>query len=1127
MKNIKLYNASAGSGKTHTVSHAIISRIQAGLDPARIIATTFTNKAADELKERIRKDLIKKEMYDAAIRINSAQIGTVNSIGGRLLEKYAVFAGLPPKLSVIDEDTASNAIRQIIARHISEDFIKVAERMDQVEDDKYVKDIYKIALAIRANDMGKEQIAASCENSLAEAIQVYGNVVQSNSWEPKMEMLIEKLKPFVERAEADPDILVIKGKRRKQGYNALEAVVNQWNELYRHYNSNQNISWLKKFNILDVSKLPEGYRDEFYAIHAAYYPLFTCVEFQQDLTVYYQSVFAIAEKTQLEFSDWKAERGYIDFTDQEQKLYRLLKNNREVKVDFSKSFDLLLVDEFQDTSPLQLALFVEINACVKETIWVGDPKQSIYGFRGADFQLMEAVIKEVDKNENDNTTEELDTSWRSRKDLVHLSNALFKEPFIKKHSMLENRICLKVSEPRASTPEKMGTAFRLWNVKLEEKANLKKDFYPNIAKKVKKLIDENNLVLVKGKEKQQDTRQMRGGDIALLFDKNDQCSCMADALVQLGLKVCSRSTGLFQQAEIILLLAALKLSANKNDSLARAEILLLEKFKGSQEEMILSRLNYLNSNHENQDSWEADGSGMVKSIHAKASILRGLSLKDRTIWISGIIGIQRHIHSWSNPGQRSANIEQLLAFITQYEDSCTILGKIADIYGFMIYADELTENEKDSLGVFSDKDTVTVSTIHAAKGLEWPLVVVNDLTWQHSYGKHFYGVYIKGAEHFEAKNPLAGRQVRYYMKPASGNSKIWAEIKTEELKANWGSDKKKTAEGEDGEDDSRVGIEKKFKDYLSICDKESLEELRKFYVAYTRARDYLILTYSSSFGQNKFLKITEDISKGNSYPSLSGAWVNGLNDGVNQTNLIDGFLEEKQGVKVESEVISGDNNEAQKGDHQNPFYFTNFVSDKRQMPLHVYPSEKEKQDSGITAKLIHTFDCKILVYLKLERDKSTDLGNCIHYFLAAAAVNPSEEWERIARHLISNSNMENHLKAEDFVKYASDYISWLDLKSTDYYYSELPVKFRNEEQQIVSGSLDVYLERNAESWILDHKTFNPGEQISEEVLGSLVVKRFSSQMMANKQIMEAAGKTAVKTFIHLPMHGKVFELIME
>src|SRR3546814_2047872 len=63
----------------------------------------------------------------------------------------------------------------------------------------------------------------------------------------------------------------------------------------------------------------------------------------------------------------------------------------------SDLLDLLLVDEFQDTSPIQLALFMKLTALAAETFWVGDIKQSIYGFRGSDSQLMESVISALPK----------------------------------------------------------------------------------------------------------------------------------------------------------------------------------------------------------------------------------------------------------------------------------------------------------------------------------------------------------------------------------------------------------------------------------------------------------------------------------------------------------------------------------------------------------------------------------------------------------------------------------------------------------------------------------------------------------------------------------------------------------
>src|SRR3546814_132842 len=93
----------------------------------------------------------------------------------------------------------------------------------------------------------------------------------------------------------------------------------------------------------------------------------------------------------------------------------------------SDLLDLLLVDEFQDTSPIQLALFMKLTALAAETFWVGDIKQSIYGFRGSDSQLMESVISALPKLGG--TTEVLDQSWRSRPALVELVNEIFVNVF--------------------------------------------------------------------------------------------------------------------------------------------------------------------------------------------------------------------------------------------------------------------------------------------------------------------------------------------------------------------------------------------------------------------------------------------------------------------------------------------------------------------------------------------------------------------------------------------------------------------------------------------------------------------------------------------------------------------------
>ncbi|MBK7660129.1 MAG: UvrD-helicase domain-containing protein [Betaproteobacteria bacterium] len=114
----------------------------------------------------------------------------------------------------------------------------------------------------------------------------------------------------------------------------------------------------------------------------------------------------------------KKEIGGIDFVDQEQQLLQVLVLP-SVKEVIEEELDLLMVDEFQDTSPIQLALFTRLRPSAPAMwVWVGDVKQAIYGFRGSDSEPMSAVIDPLPKAGV--VPEVLSRSWRSRPSLVHL-----------------------------------------------------------------------------------------------------------------------------------------------------------------------------------------------------------------------------------------------------------------------------------------------------------------------------------------------------------------------------------------------------------------------------------------------------------------------------------------------------------------------------------------------------------------------------------------------------------------------------------------------------------------------------------------------------------------------------------
>jgi ATP-dependent helicase/nuclease subunit A len=145
-----------------------------------------------------------------------------------------------------------------------------------------------------------------------------------------------------------------------------------------------------------------------------------------DLQAYLESLFSLASAALAVYAQLKIERGAVDFIDQERLLLDALADPALAQT-LSSELELLLVDEFQDTSPIQLALFLKLADCARQVVWVGDVKQAIYGFRGGDAALMRAVLANLPALGG--SQQILTQSWRARPPLVHLVNQLFAKVF--------------------------------------------------------------------------------------------------------------------------------------------------------------------------------------------------------------------------------------------------------------------------------------------------------------------------------------------------------------------------------------------------------------------------------------------------------------------------------------------------------------------------------------------------------------------------------------------------------------------------------------------------------------------------------------------------------------------------
>ncbi|MDZ7801903.1 MAG: UvrD-helicase domain-containing protein [Trueperaceae bacterium] len=171
--------ASAGTGKTHTLVERIRAAIlHEGVRPGAVLATTFTNRAADELAGRIRTRLIEAGHPELATQMLTARIGTVNAVAGALVAEFALELGRSPSSEVLAEDrvgpTFAEATGPLMYRH-AETLAPLAERFE-IPNQAYASfaggtpgwrdQVHDIVDTARANGIGPDELPASAEHSV-------------------------------------------------------------------------------------------------------------------------------------------------------------------------------------------------------------------------------------------------------------------------------------------------------------------------------------------------------------------------------------------------------------------------------------------------------------------------------------------------------------------------------------------------------------------------------------------------------------------------------------------------------------------------------------------------------------------------------------------------------------------------------------------------------------------------------------------------------------------------------------------------------------------------------------------------------------------------------------------------
>jgi ATP-dependent helicase/nuclease subunit A len=498
MKNIELMNASAGSGKTFNLTAKVVDAMRSGIPPESVMATTFTNRAAAELKERIRLQLLKSNQPEEANRINDGFIGTVNSICGRLLKEYAIEAGLSPAVQIMPDEDSANIFNISIDRVIEKYATQMEPAAQRLEltgggngyggGNDWRDAVRKIVDFARSNQMTPEQLSGFAQDSWSSLETVLGKTVALD--------LDTELKEAMEAALGQLSSLVMQTKASREAYELLQNCHTRFQTEKQPWSD-----WCR------LAKLKPGKAEQpiFDPVIAIADKVLKNPRLHADIKQVIIGSFDCAIEALVDYDLYKREHGMMDFIDQEAKVLDIAVNNQAFRDSMNDRIQMLMVDEFQDTSPIQLALFLALNQLAGSSVWVGDPKQAIYGFRGTDPQLMEEVVARINKSKV------LSDSWRSKENLIAFTNALFSETFYK---MGADKVCLNVPKEREKKAE--GGVLETWHLA----GSNKEDASRAVANAIRDLLARHD--------------ELKAGDIGVLCRTNDNCGKIAAQLGKTG-----------------------------------------------------------------------------------------------------------------------------------------------------------------------------------------------------------------------------------------------------------------------------------------------------------------------------------------------------------------------------------------------------------------------------------------------------------------------------------------------------------------------------------------------------------------------------------------------------------------
>ncbi len=431
-----MVSAGAGSGKTFTLTQRIAYALELRGDNApfvesidEVLAITFTKKAAAELKSRIKHRLTDMGLTDEALKVDDAWISTIHGMCSRILREHALEIGIDPAFEVISETDS--------ARYRAEAFDKVIKEYEESDDKTMIA--FLRALSIQSTPARRASIEDYIGAILArvEALpQGFDALEIAETSQPPhalLKTMIEQGEEFFALLESLPKLTKTDERYRSEMAVALA-------EAQEYITTHASVSFDdESFDrdafakvIFAFPKTSRRYRprqietDFFESYRETYADVATEVSAgcaAQDLKL----LIMLARDVNNAYQASKGKQ-CLDNTDLLRKTYEALRSYPLIAQQYQNRFSLIMVDEFQDTDELQVALIDLLAQPGRQNVCtVGDAQQSIYRFRGADVNVFYAYREELAQTNPCSCFVNLPDNFRSHADILSFVDTVFSQ----------------------------------------------------------------------------------------------------------------------------------------------------------------------------------------------------------------------------------------------------------------------------------------------------------------------------------------------------------------------------------------------------------------------------------------------------------------------------------------------------------------------------------------------------------------------------------------------------------------------------------------------------------------------------------------------------------------------------